>query len=109
MQKFFDEGGSNTVVAKIVALFGFICWDICSHGDDLGWELLSNSLRSDLFLIFQHYQNTSYLLNNTFVFGRCCRSSAAATHVKYENNSNIYLVLSQDRKFHLRRNQRTEL
>ena len=37
---------------------------------------------------FQHYQNTGYLLNISFISGRCRRSSAAVTPVKNEWDSN---------------------
>ena len=51
-----------------------------------GYE--DNFLRSVIFHIFQHHQNRSWLLNITFIFGRCRHSSAAVTPVKYECDSN---------------------
>ena len=39
-----------------------------------------------IFLIFHLRQNTGYLLNITFIFDVCHRSSAAVTHVKYESD-----------------------
>ena len=43
----------------------------------------ANFLRSAIFRFFQHCQTTRKLLNITFIFGRCRRSSAAVTPVKY--------------------------
>ena len=43
-------------------------------------------LRSVIFRIFQHCQNTCWPLNITLTFGRC--RSATMAHVKYECNSN---------------------
>ena len=53
---------------------------IMSH--DQEWGLLSK------FPLLCYFPDFSPLLNNTFVLGRYCRSSAAATPVKYESNSN---------------------
>ena len=47
---------------------------------NLGW---GNLFHSSIFLIFQTYQNTGYLWNITFIFGRCLRSLPAVTFVKY--------------------------
>ena len=43
----------------------------------------ANFLRSVSFLIFQCYQNNGYLWTIAFTFGRCRRSLAAVTSVKY--------------------------
>ena len=39
-------------------------------------------------VVLSVFQNTGYLLNITFIFDRCHRSSAAVTLVKYECDSN---------------------
>ena len=51
---------------------------------DLGWGLLNQFPPFRYFPNFQNRQNTCQLLNITFIFGRCRRSSAAVTSVKYE-------------------------
>ena len=53
-------------------------------------------LRSVIFPIFHHRQNTSYLLNITFIFDRCHCSSGALMPVKYENAPKILTGISHD-------------
>ena len=53
-----------------------------------GGDYWANFLRSVIFRNFQHCQNTCYLMNITFIFDRCHRSSAAVAPVKYECDSN---------------------
>ena len=69
-----------------------ILWNLCSWrtricNRTMGGGYKADFLCSVIFLIFQHRQNTCYLLNTTFIFDRCCRSSAAVTPVKYEWDS----------------------
>ena len=52
-----------------------------------GGGYLANFLRSVIFLIFQYYQNTRYLLQIKFIYDRCRRSSAAGAPVKYTCDS----------------------
>ena len=48
----------------------------------------ANFLRSVIFRILQYYHNTCYLLNITFIFDRCRRSSAVVAPVNYKCDSN---------------------
>ena len=48
----------------------------------------ANFLRSVIFRIFHYYHNTRFLLNITFIFERCRRSSDAEVPVKYKCDSN---------------------
>ena len=52
-----------------------------------GWGLLSQFHPFRYFLHFQHCQNTRTLLNITFIFDRCHRSSAVVAPVKYNCDS----------------------
>ena len=49
-----------------------------------GWGLLSQFPPFHYFRNFQYYQNTRYLLKNTFIFDRCRRSLAAVASIKYK-------------------------
>ena len=58
----------------------------------------TNLFRSLIFSIIHNYINTAYLLNITFIFGRCHHSLAVVTPAKYEYDStDIYF--SKNRKY----------
>ena len=93
----------QTLKITVIGEFGSTatCWFLCSEwasplrvitpcGGPGTWGggYWTNFLRSVNLLIFQHCQNTGYLLNIIFIFDRCRRSSAAVTPVKYECDAN---------------------
>ena len=53
----------------------------------LGWGLLNQFPQFRYYLIFSTLSNTHYVLNITFIFGRCHCSPAAETPAKYECDS----------------------
>ena len=59
-------------------------------------------LHSIIFIIFKYCLNKCQLLNITFIFDRCCRSSAAVTPVKYEwDSKNVHIMDMPWGKFYL--------
>ena len=76
------------------------CHSLIRHTDILrpiSWEIISRRhpgvgvtmrISSVPLFFFQCCQNTRYLLNITFIFDRCRRSSAAVAPVKYKCDSN---------------------
>ena len=75
--------------ASLAFVWGIHRWPVNSKhkGPGLG---VTKPISSDPLIspIFQHCQNTGYLLNIIFIFDRCCRTSAAVTPVKYECDAN---------------------
>ena len=61
-----------------------------------GWDYWAKFLSSVIFPIFQNHQNTSYMYDIMFIFGRCHRSWAAVTHDKYERDLK-YLTYTLDK------------
>ena len=74
----------NNFIAYLGATYirGFTIIFCCTQ-EAWGGGHKANFLCSDIFPNFQIYQNTGYLLNIMFIFGRCHCSLAAQTSVKY--------------------------
>ena len=66
---------------------------------DRGGGYLANFLRSVIFPFFLNYQNSGYLYDIKFIFGRCHCSWAAETPGKYEHDWNYLTYTFAKLKF----------